>query len=334
MIKICKKVFNELSVATNRKGDSIFSLCCYMKKSAWFRAASINEAMVSSHAERIRQNAINNKYGYCSTSCPNWEIIDFITTPVIHLERFEISASTRCNARCSFCFQAAYNIDLNRRIIDEFRKDLLPHLKKVGFGGGEPLLVSFDLIEEIARDYPQVKISLVTNGILLNKIIRFKDHVEGINISLNAGNPDTYKRVMKVDAFDRVVSNIKSLKNAGFDKSISSTYVICRENMDDIKNYLTVCKALGIETVGFNVDKTDPFLKLPVDLIKTIHKYAEEIGIPIKLGIVDLSLSLAGRLKQIALYYSRYQKRHLSGKTKAKGIVQNPHSDLDDHGLH
>lgn len=319
--KICKRVFGEIAVSPNRKGKPIFSLCCYMNRHAWFRASSIREALNCKKAMMIRENAINNIYGFCSEGCPNWEKWNGSELPKVSVDRFEISASTRCNARCLFCFQADYNLALPESIIEEWRTDYLPSVKKVAFGGGEPLLVAYNLIKEVAEKRPDAKISLVSNGILLDKIIPFKDHVSGINISLNAGSRDVYKTVMNVDAFDRVVSNIRLLKKEGYNGPISSTYVICRENINDIENFLSVCKEVGLTKAGFNIDKTDPFLHVvPHDLSKHIKQYAQELNIKVSIGILDLPLSVIGKGKQMFLYFLRYRPRRQERMKRRKGL--------------
>lgn len=307
--KICKKVFNELAVTTDRNGKPIFSFCCYMNRKAWFRADSIAEALDSSDARKIRENALDNCHGYCSEECANWEEYDGSGVPEVNIERFEISRSTMCNARCVFCFQANYSQAVPEVIIEEWRRDYLPKIKQVAFGGGEPLVVAQDLIKEVVEKRPDAKIALVTNGILLDKVIPFKDHISGINISMNAGSREVYQKVLKVDAFDKVIANLKKLREAGFSGPISSTYVICRENLDDIENFLKVCKETGITKAGFNVDKTDPYFVPPVSLAEDIKRYGEEIGVRVSIGIFNMPLSFAGKSKQMLLYYLRYSKR-------------------------
>lgn len=309
--RFCNKVFSEIAVSPDGRGKPNFSLCCYMHKHAWFSASSIAEALTGSMAQRIRENAVDNCHGFCPDSCPNWQEVDHVDLPEVVVTRFELAASTRCNARCVFCFQADYDLTLPQEIIEEWRRDYLPHLKHAVFGGGEPLLVAFPLIQEVAEKRPDASIALVTNGILLDKIIPFRDKISGINISLNSGSRDVYKAVMKVDAFDKVVGNIKALRSAGYTGPISSTYVICRENVEDIHNFLRLCKETGITKAGFNVDKTDPGFNVAPDLSRDIQAFAKEIGVKVSLGIMNNDASLLGRFKQVVLYYLRYRKRRI-----------------------
>lgn len=307
--KICKKVFRELAVTTDRNGKPVFSLCCYMDRNAWFRAGSIAEAVNSPDAKKIRENAAGNRHGFCQEGCPSWETYDGGALPEVIIERFEISNSTRCNARCLFCFQADYDLNLPESIIDEWRRDILPRVKHVAFGGGEPLVVALHLIKEFAEKRPDAKISIVTNGILLDKVIFMWDRISAINISLNAGSREVYKKVLKVDCFDKVVANIKAMRKAGYARPISSTYVICRENVDDIENFLMVCKEAGINKAGFNMDKTDPFFHARQGLEDDIKKWAKELGVKVSIGIFYAPQSLSGKGKQMLLYYMRYRSR-------------------------
>lgn len=309
MKKICKKVFHEISIAINRNGDPIYTLCCYMDKGAWFRSDSIKNAINSKQAAKIRENAINNKYTMCNDECPNWEYVDEVIVPQVAIDKSEISVSNNCNARCLFCFQSNYTHALPSNIISEWKNELLPNLKWVNFGGGEPLVVALDLIREVFEKHPETKIGIVTNGIVLDKIIPYIKNIEGINISINAGSRDIYKKVMKVDSFDRVVNNIKLIKASGFKGSISSTFVICRENIGDINNFIMLCKQLGIEHAGFNIDKTDPYFKINDNTISEIKKYAASINQKIKIGIIKEDGGLANSIKKHVLYRIRYAKR-------------------------
>lgn len=306
--KICKKVFNEIIVSVDRKGRPIFSLCCYMDRNAWFRADSIAEALSSESAKKIRENALGNRHGYCSEGCPNWKDHDG-NVPGVSIERFEISNSTMCNARCVFCFQADYDISLPKEIIEEWRRDYLPKVRHAAFGGGEPLVVAFPLIMEVAEKRPDAGISLVTNGILLNRVLGIHNRISGINISLNAGSREVYKDVLKVDCFDKVVANIRSFREAGYAGLMSATYVICRENVNDIGNFLRLCAELKINKAGFNLDRTDPQLKVPPDLEQKIKEKAMELGVKVSIGKFNVPLSFAAKGKQMLLYYLRYKGR-------------------------
>jgi sulfatase maturation enzyme AslB (radical SAM superfamily) len=294
-----------------------------MQKHTWFKASSIGDALSCGMAEKIRQNACGNCYGFCPEECSQWEDWDG-TVPDVRLDRFDMAVGTQCNARCVFCFSADFKTKLPPSIIDEWRTSVLPAVTHLSFGGGEPLVVALKLIEEAVDERPDIKISLVTNGILLDRVIPLKDNIHGINVSLNAGSRDTYRRVLRVDAFDRVVENVKILRAAGYNRPISSTYVICRENVDDIANYLSVCKECGIDWAGFNVDRTNPFLRVPSGLAQTIKTYAAEIEFPVNIGNIDPKLTAVGAAKRLLLYFLRY------GPRRKASPVRDPSGDSEN----
>jgi MoaA/NifB/PqqE/SkfB family radical SAM enzyme len=217
---------------------------------------------------------------------------------------------TQCNARCTFCFSANFNTRLPDSIIDEWRGSVLPVVNTLAFGGGEPLVVACDLIEEAVEKRPDIRIALTTNGILLDRMIPVRNNISGINVSLNAGSRDVYRNVSGVDAFDRVVDNVKSLRKAGYTGPISSTFVLCRENVHDVLNYLTVCKEMEVNSAGFNIDRTDPFLRIPNDLQQRIRERAEEIGVLVNFGYMRHDPSPVSKAKRLVLYYVRYRSRH------------------------
>lgn len=302
--KICRKPFRELSIMPG----PTFSFCCSMLKRTWFHAASIREALSCKTAELVRKNACNNALGYCPEDCPHWEAWDG-TMPEVRLERCEIAAGFQCNARCTFCFNSDFTARVSDEIIEEYKSFVIPTVGHLAFGGGEPLLVAIDLIYEAIAKQPNVRISLTTNGILLDKLIPIIDNVDGINVSFNAGSRESYKTVHGVDAFDRVVDNVKRLRKMGYTGPISSTFVICRENVHDVLNYVTVCKDIGADSAGFKIDQTDPFLRIEHDLREKIQERGDKVGLRVKFGRMKHDSSLMAKAKQTLLYYFRYRSR-------------------------
>lgn len=141
--------------------------------------------------------------------------------------RFSVELTTKCNARCMMCTRQRL-VDKKCLEIGEMSSEILGKVfaemdkfiekgHRVVFtpmGLGEPLMHSglFNLIKTIKNK--QVKVILVTNGILLNQknidnILLNK--VDEVSISLNCKDKKSYKTMNGVDTYDVVVSNIKNL---------------------------------------------------------------------------------------------------------------------------
>ena len=82
-------------------------------------------------------------------------------------------------------------------------------------GGGEPLLNPWlsKALPWIAQMDQVIKVALSTNGILLTPEIA--QHVDYLRVSIDAGTREHYERVSGVDAFDKVVANLKAIKPKG-----------------------------------------------------------------------------------------------------------------------
>lgn len=163
----------------------------------------------------------------------NFELIVFITN--------------YCNARCEHCFYTAeVNKDVPELDLESFRKlsSALPrNCNKIIFGGGEPFLRE-DFLEVInifiqkgIKEY-----SIVTNGILTEKIIRFVDAISKIkNIKLEIavsldGLKDTHDKIRRhKGAFNKAFETLKSLKAKKV--NVVSQTVISDLNYDEIEHF-------------------------------------------------------------------------------------------------
>lgn len=130
----------------------------------------------------------------------------------------ELDLTSRCNHKCTFC----YTPDKDKRSADTLDvnvvKGLLEELAGLGVkgisytGGGEPTLHP-DFANIIAfgkmLGFDQ---GLMTNGSILDKYINnILNNMQWIRISIGGGDRKSYKRVQRVDHFDRVLDNVARL---------------------------------------------------------------------------------------------------------------------------
>lgn len=139
---------------------------------------------------------------------------------------FELTA--RCNFDCPMCYVHLKQEDIDaqgRELTAQQWIDLARQARDAGMifallTGGEPF-VRKDFFEIYhAMKEMGLLISINSNGSMLHGDILKKlmeDPPFRINISLYGGCPETYRNMCGQDAFDRVVDNIRSLKEAGID---------------------------------------------------------------------------------------------------------------------
>ena len=171
--------------------------------------------------------------------------------------------NNRCNARCVMCSVEDYFNDkpAKKITLDKFKtiaRNL--HLEKfeaaILSGAGDPLLNEdiLDIISFINQYYPRVDVNITTNAIALTpkkakELIKIG--VNSLNISVNAGTRETYKRVTQVDCFERVVKNIKYYKElcsrANKQPIIWLSFVAHRKNIEDLIKFVELGNSLGIK---------------------------------------------------------------------------------------
>jgi len=186
------------------------------------------------------------------------------------VERLHLIMGVHCNVRCVMCYQTSFSRDLAMPevIYAEHLRPLYPHVKTVKLQGGEPTVMrnckQFCLL---AREYPQLKVAITTNGINLNDFWLETLVKQGryVNISLNAAHPESYGKIVKHGNFAKAVNNIKRLvaANQGGGLAIAMSMVIIPANVRDIADFLRLGRELGVEEINFGFDPLFSLRNLP-----------------------------------------------------------------------
>lgn len=147
--------------------------------------------------------------------------------------------NANCNCRCKFCSQGDQRF-IKKELIDQdlLYKHLLPLYPKTKFlipTQGEITCVSegYDYLKWINENYPQINISIESNGIAFNE--KWQDlavkNLMNVHFSVNAISNETFLRTVWGDVggekvFEKIEKNITSyiqkLKDKGLDSFIPS----------------------------------------------------------------------------------------------------------------
>jgi len=128
--------------------------------------------------------------------------------------------------------------------------EYLPFLSSLVAIGGEPLLsrefCSF-VFEFDPRVFPDCKISMITNGLLLTNpfISQMPDRFSWVGISVDGGNKATYEHVRRGGSWERLIQNLNALSqlpNRNFE--ISITFTIMQQNHQDIISIYNLAKQM------------------------------------------------------------------------------------------
>ena len=140
-----------------------------------------------------------------------------------------LSITDVCNFKCGYCLPNGYQIDKsdNRKFLhlDEVRRlsKALSELgvNKIRLTGGEPTVRKdfFDIVKTIKENSGIKKTVITTNGYHLDKIAyKIKESgLDGINISIDSLNRETFKKVTSHDRLDEILKGIKILQDLKFD---------------------------------------------------------------------------------------------------------------------
>lgn len=143
-----------------------------------------------------------------------------------HINYLRISVTDRCNLRCAYCMPSEgvvlmqHNDILSfEEILDVVKASVNLGIEKVRITGGEPLVRRgiVDLIQMISEVKGVKDLSMTTNGQLLQTFASSlkKAGLMRINVSLDAINPENYKRITRGGMVEKVIMGIAAAKEAG-----------------------------------------------------------------------------------------------------------------------
>ncbi|MCP1161331.1 radical SAM protein [Bacillus infantis] len=164
-----------------------------------------------------------------------------------------------CNQHCVFCSYEDRNKHLMKNsydLITRTHKELIEMGTRglIYTGGGEPLswINEGKTLKDIVAETnygPNTKPSLVTNGVMLNKILEKEiiSKFHFISVSVYAHNEEIFKNVVKVNSFKNQINNIKRLiamkkeYNMQYPE-IQAKILINRENYKYLPEIYDFCK--------------------------------------------------------------------------------------------
>ena len=159
-----------------------------------------------------------------------------------------LSISDVCNFKCGYCLPDGYKIDksdnrsfLNIEEIGRLAKTLSElGVSKIRLTGGEPTVRKdfFEIVKIIKKNSGIKKTVITTNGYRLDKIAdNIKNSgLDGINISIDSLNADTFKKITGHDRLGEILKGIKNLQKLNF-KNIKINAVLLKGVNDTEKDF-------------------------------------------------------------------------------------------------
>lgn len=286
--------------------DSI-QVCCFLTGKVAkpfyitenYKGEKIDWERILAYKNELRENHRNGIINAHCEGCFNLEEKDWQDGDVIN--NLYISHWTNCNCNCSYCYTEENKEFFNTHkpyklmpILNEMlEKGILDFKGYLAFGGGEPAVL--DEFEDIVNLFLKNNVrSIVTNS----SGIKYVDAIAkglstgilDLTVSVDCASRELYKKIKKIDAYDKVIENLKKyVKAQGEHKDkVRSKYIIIpdvNDSTEELEKWLQTSFDLGIKEVVIDVEgKWYLGIKnnLPTyiyDLISYVEKRTKELGL-------------------------------------------------------
>jgi len=173
-----------------------------------------------------------------------------------------LSITDICNFKCTYClpqgykknqgdmrsFMSANEISSLVRALSELG------VRKIRLTGGEPTVRKdfFDILKNMKQNSNIPKVTMTTNGYQLNKIAKQLHEVglDGINISIDSLNRETFKNLTGHDRLPEILEGIKTLQELNF-KNIKINAVLLRGINDTEKDFEAFANIIENNQIDF-----------------------------------------------------------------------------------
>ena len=205
------------------------------------------------------------------------------------IESIRISVTQRCNLGCFYCHQEGETSKHGKEMTPEEIQRVVEiaasfSIKKVKLTGGEPLMRKdvFDIIHKIKYTRGIKEVSMTTNGILLSDNAENLKNagLERVNISLYTLNAEKYKLITGLDAFENVISGIRTAVKVGFCPIKINMVLLKGLNEDEVGGMIRFSSENGLILQIIELEspaETEVYMKYHAELEK-MEKYLKSVA--------------------------------------------------------
>ncbi len=170
----------------------------------------------------------------------------------------------RCNLKCIMCNARDQDFpwlgELFKSNCEQLQK-WFPYINCLEFVGGEPL-VSKDVRDLIAdfpgSQYPDLKFSMISNGILLSPAIAesLVGKMIRLSVSIDSSNRQNYERIRAGGKWETLMNNLSYLSKMKRDFPFNILTVVMKSNISELVDIAAMADKFGSH-VGFQPIKGD-----------------------------------------------------------------------------
>lgn len=278
----CPIPFKQMEIMP--RGDTI--LCCYIKKSPGrLSAEDLSSTYNSPSAREIRASILDGTFRYCNLeACPHFSggdlslqkncvgtrYEDIVKKRLTSLDEMNLwlSFDSRCNLRCISCRKdyVKYSEEDRRQVeqLLDIVKSNLSRISNLGLcGNGDPFaspsmrefLFSLD-----SSKYPNLKVTLLTNGLLFNEqawesMKTGRGAIKSVQVSVDAASKETYESIRIGGSFDVLMKNlafISTLRRQNLIEEFIISFVANSRNFMEMADFVKLGLELGCDIVYFS----------------------------------------------------------------------------------
>lgn len=213
---------------------------------------------------------------------------------------------THCNCRCIYCYtdhnkeyfnsQRYYNV--LPVIKDMFARKLFKPGGEITFAGGEPtILDEFEELLDLLIENRVPKIIIHTSGIKFSPAIARGVHagIVDIVLSLDAGSVETFKKIKNVNAYNKVVENVRKYAEAENKNNIplvATKYILMpnlNDNIEEAEKWISMTHECGARSIVLDIEhewfclqrEKSAFPQHCRDVLHYLIKRADELGLQV-----------------------------------------------------
>jgi MoaA/NifB/PqqE/SkfB family radical SAM enzyme len=299
--KLCFAPFNSMVFEPH----GLVKACCHsFRASDKYPEKSIKEIWSGGVFKEMRAHMNNNSLppacSFCRTHIESGEFFGVASRtydaylPIKHgyPTIMEFFLDITCNLECVMCTgEFSSSIRKNREKLSPFEsiygdsfvnelREFIPYLQKASFVGGEPFLIDihYQIWKMITKLNPQCRISVTTNGTILNDRVKSMLDAGNFNIilSLDSVSKEVYEKIRVNAKYDSVMENLKYFHNYCKNKGTTFEIVPCPQKLNWHETPKMVEFANGLDSMlYFSTAVRYPFLvclwTLSSNELKKIH---------------------------------------------------------------
>lgn len=178
---------------------------------------------------------------------------------------------TNCNSDCIYCYTSWDKQNYQRKphynvmpVIKElFKKKLFIPGGEITFAGGEPTILNeFDELVNLLIKNGADRITVHSSGIKFSKAIEkgIKEQKLHVCLSADAGTKEMFKKIKRVDKFDKFWDNAKKYAKAQTDENkyfVETKYILIPEvntTKEEINKWLDLNVEAGIKSIVIDIE--------------------------------------------------------------------------------